>query len=60
MAEDQAGEPTVWPFVGKLITDFVIHSNGAKLPGEFERQEKSLAGRCDSAPDGIVGVVEEE
>lgn len=60
MAQDQAGEPTVWPFVGKLITDFVIHAHGTKFLGEFDRQEEILTDRSNSAADGIVWVVQEE
>src|SRR5208337_3400716 len=45
--------------MGKLITDFVIHADGAKFPGEFDRHKETLAGRCDAAPDRVVGIVQE-
>src|SRR5208283_5298592 len=59
VAEYQAGEPAVWSLMGKLITDFVIHADGAKFPGEFDRHKETLAGRCDAAPDRVVGIVQE-
>src|SRR5271165_3124961 len=43
----------------KLITEFVIDIDGAKLFGEFEGQQERLAGRRDAAADGVVRVVEE-
>ena len=60
VANYQSCKPAIRPFMGELIADFVIHIYGAKLPGDFKRQEKTLAGRCDPTPDGVVGVVEEE
>jgi hypothetical protein len=36
VAEDEAGDPAIRSFVDKLITDFVIHIDGAKLLGEFK------------------------
>jgi len=60
VTNDETGEPAIGSFVNKLIADFVIHIDGAKLPGEFKGQKKSLARGCDPSADGVVGVVEEE
>jgi hypothetical protein len=60
VADDEAGEPAVRSFVDKLITDLVIHIDGAKFPGEFEGQKEGFARRGDPTANRIVGVVEEE
>jgi hypothetical protein len=60
VADDEPCEPGVGSLVNKLITEFIIHIDGAKLPGEFEGQEERLARGRDSAADGVVRVVEEE
>src|SRR5579863_9722890 len=60
MTDDEAGEPAVRSFVRKLITDFVIHIDGAKLPGEFDGQEKCFARGSDSTTHRVVRVVEEK
>ena len=49
MAEYQAGELALRSLAGKLISDFAIHTYGAKFLGEFERQDETLAGKCDLA-----------
>ena len=60
VAEDKAGDPAVRSFVDKLITDFVIHIDGANFLREFEGQEKGVACGSDAPADGVVGVIEEE
>jgi len=60
VAEDKAADPAVLSLVGKLITDFVIHTNGAEFLGEFEGQEEGIARGGDPTPDCIVGIVKEE
>ena len=60
VADHQTGDPAVRPFVDKLITDFIVHVDGAKLLREFKGQKEGLARRSNSAPHGIIGIVEEE
>src|SRR5580693_5751786 len=60
MADYKAGKPSIRSFVHKLVADFIIHVDGAKLSGELEGQQKSLARRGDPAVDGVVRVVEEK
>ena len=45
VAEYEAGEPAVRSFVDELITDFVIHIDRAKFPGEFDGHEESSGSR---------------
>src|SRR5580700_8902801 len=60
MADDEAGEPAVRSLVDELIADLVIHVDGTKFSGEFERQEESITGRRNAAADGVVGIVKEK
>jgi len=60
VAHDQTGKPAVRSFVDKLITDFVVHVDGAKFFGEFEGQEEGIARRRDAAADRVVRIVEEK
>jgi hypothetical protein len=60
VADNKTTEPAVRSFVDELITDFVIHPDGAESPGEFEGQEESIARRSDAPADRIVRVVDKE
>ena len=40
VADYQAGDPAVRSLVDELITDFVIHVDGAEFSGELEGQEE--------------------
>jgi hypothetical protein len=60
VADNKTGEPAVRPFVDELITDFVIHPDGAESPAEFEGQEESIARSSDTPADRIVRVIDKE
>ena len=60
VAHHEPGEPAVRSFVGKLISDFVVHIDPADFFGEFERQKENFTRRRNPAMDGIIGIVEEQ
>jgi hypothetical protein len=60
VAEDGPGEPAVPSLGDELTTDFVILVDGAKLVGEFDRQQEVVARRRDAAADRVVWTVEEK
>lgn len=60
VADYQAGEPAVRPFVDRRVTEFEIHADGAEFLRELKRQQESIAGGSDPTPHGVVGIIEEE
>lgn len=58
VADDEAGEPGVRSLMHKLITDFIVHFDGPKLSGKFERQQEALARRRDPAAYRVVRIVQ--
>ena len=57
VADDEAGEPAVRSLVDKLITDFVIHMDGAKLLGEFKGQQECFARGRDPTRTASLGLL---
>jgi len=60
VAYNEPAEPTVRPFVDKLITDLPIHVDGAESFREFDRQEERFGRGSNSPADGVVRVIKEE
>jgi len=60
VADDESRQPAVRSLMDELITDFVIHVDGAEFLGKLEREKERLARGSDATPDGIIWVVEEE
>src|SRR5580704_6285950 len=60
VTQDETGKPSVRSFAHKLVTDFVVHINGAKFLGKLKGQQEGIGRGSDPAPDGVVGIVEKE
>src|SRR5580658_1622368 len=60
VAYNEPAQPTVRPFVHKLITDLPIHINGANFFREFDGQEERVGRGSNSPADGVVRIIKEE
>ncbi len=58
MPQDQTREPAIPAFMHKLLAEFIIRIDGAKLLREFDRQFEAFTGAANPPTDSVVGVVE--